>query len=597
MKKIISLFVAIIVIILAANINVNAANIVVTINADAGAGSLRQAIINASKGDRITFNLQAGYEIITIDSILPAIKIGLTIDGANTAGSGIPVTVQVTSPGVSPFRVFYIADTTGTDTIENMTIKGGDISKLIGQASFGGGIMVESGAVILISSTVSGSKANYGGGICNDFSIIDNLARVFIFSSTISGNSAIYYGGGICNFGNLSITSSAISGNNAGNGGGIYNESNDENTSFVLPIISSKISDNIAYAGGGIYNKDVGGDIAKIIIYLSTLSYNQAYSGGGIYNDCGGNGGLATITIATSTVSANSASYGGGIYNYGDDWKAVIIIPSSTISGNVGGGIYNDGNSGTAYSYLLNSIIINNTDSPGADINSNDFSTFTYAYYCWYNQTIGNINTQVIAPNDTTSYTKGNLDTLQINYPGTTATMATNTGCPAIGKGTFVYYNATDGYYFVDNKGISHELLDWDTNPKVNPEDKITTDQRGVTRSSPVTIGAYQGNITGLNEVGSKKSDVEIKVFPNPANGVLSIEYRISGKGNVNLSIYDIMGREVDKLGIRNYELGIDGEYKINYDAEGLRNGVYLIKFQVSSSKFQEEKVVKFIKL
>ena len=37
-----------------------------------------------------------------------------------------------------------------------------------------------------------------------------------------------------------------------------------------------------------------------------------------------------------------------------------------------------------------------------------------------------------------------------------------------------------------------HKLAGWDTAPTNNDADKITTDQRGVTRASPATIGALQ---------------------------------------------------------------------------------------------------------
>lgn len=132
MKKVTLFFSwTIIIIILIINFRVNAAILVVTNNNDSGPGSLRAVINKANARDKIIFNLTAGRDTIVINSALPAIYKTLTIDGSNTAGNGIAVTVQVADPGVSQFRVFLIADTFAIDTIENITIKGGDISKLV----------------------------------------------------------------------------------------------------------------------------------------------------------------------------------------------------------------------------------------------------------------------------------------------------------------------------------------------------------------------------------------------------------------------------------------------------------------------------------
>jgi len=82
-----------------------AANQVVDNNADAGVGiTLREAIAAVGDGETITFNI-AGSDIITITSELSISAKGMTINGYNNA-TGNDVTVQVTTPGTSTFRVF-----------------------------------------------------------------------------------------------------------------------------------------------------------------------------------------------------------------------------------------------------------------------------------------------------------------------------------------------------------------------------------------------------------------------------------------------------------------------------------------------------------
>jgi hypothetical protein len=132
-------------------------------------------------------------------------------------------------------------------------------------------------------------------------------------------------GGGIINYGTLTLTSIAISGNSGGNG-----------------------------AGGGISNV-----VGTLTLVNSTISGNSAHSGGGIASN-------GTITITNSTISGNSAlgsNPGGGISNGGS-----IVVTNSTISGNSagsdGGGIY------TPFGGIFNvrnTIIALNTAPTGPD--------------------------------------------------------------------------------------------------------------------------------------------------------------------------------------------------------------------------------------
>ena len=235
----------------------------------------------------------------------------MTIDGSNTAGSKINVTVQVTDLGTSAWRVFNLAPGAGkTVSISNMTIKGGDISGF----DNGGGILLASGTLNLANAKLSGSKAVLGGGIYND-------GTVTVTNSTVSDCSAKGY-------------DDTTGGD--GKGGGVYN-----NSIATMTITGSTFSGCAANGGSG----DIGGNA----------------NGGGFYNN-----GTAAITNSTfNGCSANGGSgyenglgNGGGIFN---DAGAVTIV-KSTISGcsasNDSGGIYNN-NNGTAY--LLNTISIKNT--------------------------------------------------------------------------------------------------------------------------------------------------------------------------------------------------------------------------------------------
>ena len=157
-----------------------AATLIVTSNADSGAGSLRQAILDAAVGDTITF---AGDYTILLASQLTISK-NLTIDGG---------THSVTVSGNNAVRVFTV-NSGVTFNLNNITVANG--------------------------KTPDGSNcpAACGGGILNN-------GTVNVTNSAFSGNSAYYSGGGIYNFGTLNVTNSTFSGNSANysSGGGIIN--------------------------------------------------------------------------------------------------------------------------------------------------------------------------------------------------------------------------------------------------------------------------------------------------------------------------------------------------------------------------------------
>jgi hypothetical protein len=134
-----------------------ASNQIVTNNNNSGAGSLRQAIADASSGDTITFELSSDNEIIALESELSITK-SLIINGHNDAGSGTAITIQVTTPGTSAWRVFNITGGTNIN-LSNMTIKGGDIS------GNGGAIYKSASALNLENVVISDSEASSGGGI------------------------------------------------------------------------------------------------------------------------------------------------------------------------------------------------------------------------------------------------------------------------------------------------------------------------------------------------------------------------------------------------------------------------------------------------
>ncbi len=255
--------------------------------------SLREAICaanNTAGADTITFD--ADYTI-TLGGQLPSVTTTMTITG-NGAGNTI---VQANgSSGMATYRVFFV-DSPGDLSLNDLTVRNGGCDGSC--ATFfehGGGIFNNYGTVTVTNSAFSGNGATYGGGIYNEY------GTVTVTGSTFSGNSATDVGGGIYNsLGTGTVTNSTFSGNSAGDyGGGIYTNTTD------------------GACGGS----------PAITIANSTFSDNSAGSDGGGINN---NNGVMTLLFNTITASPS----GGGVFSYNDD-STCTLADSNIIAGNTG---------------------------------------------------------------------------------------------------------------------------------------------------------------------------------------------------------------------------------------------------------------------
>ena len=290
----------------------NAATITVTNTNDSGAGSLRQAILDAAPGSTIDFDptVFATPQTITLTSGQLVIDKNLAIQGP---GASI-----LSVSGNNASRVFSISSGV-TATLGGMTITDG--------------------------SDAGGYNGGYGGGISN----VGTLTVTECIISENSAGSFAYFGdglgGGIFNDGTLAVSNSTILGNStAGDngydghslGGGIYN-------SGSLIVVESIISGNGVgglgdgiLGGGGIYNSGTA-TVLNSTISENTVGFGDSNLGGGIYND------LGTLTISDSTIFSNTAE--GGPFTLVEGGGIAANAPIDTlrntiVAGNTGGDIY-----------------------------------------------------------------------------------------------------------------------------------------------------------------------------------------------------------------------------------------------------------------
>jgi predicted outer membrane repeat protein len=289
------------------------ATLTVVTTADGGAGSLRQAIIDATanaEANTVTFDIPTsdpGFNApenkftITLASPLPDVPLApLTLDNSQARGVAIK--------GNNTFRIFLLVSS-AVVVMNNLTISNGssyfpDRGQLAdGGAPVGGGggiYMSDSSTLTLNNCTVSdNSVSESGGGV-----YMSNSATLNLNSTTLSGNYATNGGGIYMNdSGTLNINASTASSNIAagGNGGAIFN-----GTSGTINATSNTFDGNFAgNAGGAIYNT------ATLTATSNTVSSNTAGSGGGIYNNF-------TATLNNNIVALNNAEDGADLLGRGD---------------------------------------------------------------------------------------------------------------------------------------------------------------------------------------------------------------------------------------------------------------------------------------
>ena len=79
--------------------------------------------------------------------------------------------------------------------------------------------------------------------------------------------------------------------------------------------------------------------------------------------------------------------------------------------------------------------------------------------------------------------------------------------------------------------------------------------------------------------------------YPNPFNPTTKITYSLKESGNVQIKVYDVLGRMVQELVSTNQEAGV---HSINFDASALPSGVYY--YIMASGRFHASKKMLLIK-
>ena len=277
------------------------------------------------------------WKLTVSDSITMILDNNITLHGHPEGIGGAEPMVRVNSGGTFEMREgskiidggngVYVANN-GTFTMYGGTISGN-------KANNGGGVYVNGGTFTMNGGEISGNKCNSGGGVyVNEGTFIMNGGKITGNTNDLT-NAANTFGGGVhvAENGTFTMNGGEISNNKTNKGGGgVFG-------SFTMN--GGTICDNIVSAGdgGGVYVYSYRG---TFIMTGGTICGNTATS---INNDSKGGGVFlpqsAAFTMTGGEISGyNRAWYGGGVNN---EW-GTFTMTDGKISGNGGitdgGGVY-----------------------------------------------------------------------------------------------------------------------------------------------------------------------------------------------------------------------------------------------------------------
>jgi hypothetical protein len=468
------------------SLNLFSTNFSVTNNADAGAGSLRQAITDANADatvpHTITFN---GNYTIALSTALPTVSKAMTIDGgANSitisgysiSGNSLTVGANATLTKIT-FDRALVSFSTVTGIANNCTFKNGNAGALKASGTFtANSCTFDSNS----QSTANSGSAVWGNSSTNVITLNDCV----VSNNTSTTGPAIYVSGNNA-VSSLTINNSIIKNNSNTSasvyGGGIA-------SSAVMSITNSQISGNTCtYRGAGIAVLVGTATLkSKLTMLNSTVSGNTATGvDGGICIQGTSTDVTDLITLTNCTISGNStAAAGGGGIGFGTGasgttWACNIVVNNCTITGNtssgntpasIGGGISKNG--GTTVSLKVNYSIVAGNNSNSTD-NGKDI---TYVTGYLTSDTGRNLYGGLASWGAST--TSGNVNLTADISTILNTTLTDNGGTTALPDGSYVK---------------THALLAGCSaiNPTAASSGLQATDQRGITRSTP-DIGAYE---------------------------------------------------------------------------------------------------------
>ncbi len=451
-----------------------------TTDADSGAGSLRQAIVNANAhpgADRIVFNLPSGQNTINLQSALPTITGAVTIDGTtqpgyqgtpvvelngNYAGAANGLTIaakNVTVKGllIDDFQGDGImiqgpsagGDSVLGDHIYNNGVDGVQIVNASGnvlggnQAGQGNFIASNGGDGVGISGSSTGNRllgnwigtlsdgsmaGNFGNGVTISGGASGNTLR----GNTIVGNGSagVWIHDAGTNNNNLVgnyIGTDAASDTWLGNGlNGVTLSAGAANNTLRGNVISANYGAGVSLAGAGTTGNQVAGNF---IGTDNTGTMVLGNMGNGVDISAGANGNLiGGLSARAGNVIANNGGYGVSV----DSASQEYILSNSIFANSAGTVNFSGGANNGQPAPTLNSLVVSGTN---ATLQGNVGTANTWVLVQVFNE--GPNGPVLVATRWVLSDNSGNITVHLRNVSSTdvlTATVTTGQGSSTFGN-------------------------------------------------------------------------------------------------------------------------------------------------------------------
>jgi len=137
---------------------------------------------------------------------------------------------------------------------------------------------------------------------------------------------------------------------------------------------------------------------------------------------------------------------------------------------------------------------------------------------------------------------------------------------------------------------------------KVGQEIAVTYDDTDAIKVKNMVVGSRTHNyitwtpcsneiVTDLtlgDELAQEISANKFKIFPNPSNGISTITFEDTTRGELSMEIYDLQGKRIYEAEKINFEGLYEGQINISNQP----SGIYLIEMSIGDKKYTKELVV-----
>ncbi len=582
-------------------------------------------------GENDTIVVAAGtYNVVTTLSFISLENYSLTIIGAGIASTILD--------GGNSTQIFDITSS-GDDAdliIRNVSLQNGNSS------ADGGAMYIETEAAIIIIDSCD-FNSNYAVTLGGGANAVSNSGNINISNCFFRNDTGYYNAGGLnagVTDGNITLTNTTFEGNvvldlidsTSGVGGDaagalLYMD----NTGTIIATGNTFTSNISADDGGGLFTYQLGADVSVSVTYNTFTNNHAELGGGGFYGRITSSG---TMNFNNNYFSGNSSIRydGAGAHieiNTGTlDFSDNTFIDNISSESGAGAAIEND--AGT--SSITNNTFTNNR----AASNGGGANIFTENGTVTISRNVSNSNSaENIGGGMSIATTSGTLNVFNNTFYGDSAddggglylyldqatataniyndifwhcipqamsmsgAVAVSVQYSDIESGTGESWFGTgciDAYpLFFDTTGGDFHLS-WTNFPTDDATKSpcIDTGDPTSTHDPDSTIADMRAfffdQLSGIVDNRSEKiSDVELcKIYPNPFNSTVTIEYEIAAQCIVKIQIYDVSGQHIETL-VDNYVNA--GRHSIKWNAENLGSGIYFYRIETTDYK----KIGKFI--